>query len=67
VESTLLVWPCEEKVEKSNHGTLEFRSSAGVDRSWGEGLPDNRLADVGSNEKRNTTAQAISLLEKLIK
>ena len=67
LKSTLLVWPCEEKVEKSNHGTLEFRSSAGVDRSWGEGLPDNRLADVGSNEKRNTTAQAISLLEKLIK
>jgi len=62
MESTLLVGPCEEKVEKSNHGTLKFRSSAGIDSGWREGLPDNRLADVGCNEERNTTSKAISLL-----
>ena len=67
LESALLVWPCEEEVEERNDGTLELWSSAGVDGGWGECLPHNRLANVGSDEEGDTTSETISLLEELIK
>ena len=66
IESTLLVRPCQEKVEKCDNSTLELRSSASVDGRWGESLPDDRFAYVGSNEERDTTSQTISFLKKLI-
>jgi hypothetical protein len=67
LERSLLVWPCEEQVEERNDCTLELWSTAGVDGSWGKCLPHNGLADVGRNEKRDTTSETISLLEELIK
>jgi hypothetical protein len=67
VESTLLVGPGQEKVEESDDGTLELGATAGVDGRGGEGLPDDRLADVGSNEQRNTAAETVALLEELVK
>ena len=51
VQGTLLVGPGQEKVEESDDGTLELRATAGVDSRGGEGLPDNGLANVGSNEQ----------------
>jgi hypothetical protein len=53
-------------VEQSDNGSLEFRTTASVDGSWGEGFPDNALTDVGSNEERDTGSQTVALLEKLI-
>jgi hypothetical protein len=67
VQGTLLVGPGEEKVEKSDDGTLELGATAGVDGRGREGLPNNRLANVGSNEQRDTAAQTVALLEKLVK
>jgi hypothetical protein len=65
-QSSLFVGPGEQKVEESDDSTLEFRSTTGVDGRGGESLPDNRLANVGSNEERDTTAQAVTLLEQLV-
>lgn len=45
---------------------MYFRTSASVDGGGAEGLPDDCLTDVSSNEKRNTRAQTIALLQQLI-
>ena len=37
-----------------------------VDGSWTEGLPDNSLTDIGSNEERNTRPQTVAFLQQLI-
>lgn len=67
VQSALLIGPGQEKVEKSDNGALELGTTAGVDGRGGEGLPDDGLANVGGNEQRDTAAQTVTLLEKLIK
>lgn len=54
-------------MDKGNDGTLELGASAGVDGGRRESLPHDRLADVGSNEKRDTTAETVALLEELVK
>lgn len=41
-------------------------TSASVDSSGAEGLPDDCLTDVGCNEERDTRTQTIALLEQLI-
>lgn len=66
LERTLLVWPCQKEVEERNDGALELWTTTGVDGGWRECLPDNGLANVGGNEKRDTTSKTVSLLEKLI-
>ena len=66
LESSLLVGPGHEEVEEGNDGTLELGTTASVDGGGGEGLPDDGLADVGSNEERNAASKTITLLEKLI-
>lgn len=66
LESALLVGPGEQEVEESNDGTLEFGTTAGINGCRGESLPDDRLADVGRDEQRNTAAKSISLLQELI-
>lgn len=65
-QSTLLVGPGEEKVEESNDGTLEFRTTTSVDGGGGEGLPHNGLADVCRDEERDTASKTVALLEQLI-
>lgn len=54
-------------MEQSDDGTLKFRSTTGVNSSGGERLPDNALANVGSDKERDTGSQAIALLEELVK
>ncbi len=53
-------------MEERNDSSLELRSSAGIDGRGRESLPDYGFANVGSDEQRDTTAQPISLLKKLI-
>ena len=62
-----LVVPGEEEMEEGNESTLEFRSTAGVDGSGRECFPDDGLADVGSNEERDTGTETVALLKKLVK
>ena len=66
LEGELLVGPGDQKVNKGDDGTLEFRTSASVDGGRRESLPDDRLANVGSDEERNTTAETVALLEELV-
>jgi len=66
LEGKLLVGPGDQKVDKGNDGTLELRTSAGVDGGRRESLPDDRLADVGGDEEGDTTAETVALLEELI-
>ena len=66
VQGTLLVGPGQEQVEQGDDGTLELGATTGVDGSRGEGLPDDGLANVGRNEKRDTAAETVALLQKFI-
>lgn len=66
LESALLVGPGEEEVEQRNDSSLELWATSSVDGGGGERLPDDRLANVGSNEERDTASKSVSLLEKLI-
>ena len=65
-ERMALVTPGDEEMEKRDDGTLKLGATASVDGGRRERLPDNALANVGSDEKRDTRSQAISLLEKLV-
>lgn len=65
-DGTDLVFTSDEKMEKSNDGSLELSSTPSVDGGGTECFPDNVLTDVGSDEKTDTTSQTVSLLQKLI-
>lgn len=66
LEGKLLVGPGDQKVDKGDDGTLELGTSASVDGGRRESLPDDRLADVGSDEEGDTAAETVALLEELI-
>lgn len=66
LEGPRLAGPSHEEVEERDEGTLKLGALAGVDRRWGERLPDDGLADVGSNEERNARAETVALLEELV-
>ena len=61
-----LVVPGEEEVEEGNESTFKFWSTAGVDGGGRECLPDDGLANVGSNEERDTRTETVTLLEKFV-
>ena len=63
----MFVAPCQEEMEQRNDCSLKLGPSAGIYCRRRECFPDDRLANVGGDEERNTTTQAIPLLEKLIK
>lgn len=67
LESALLVGPGEEEVEQRNDSSLKLWATSSVDGGGRERLPNNRLANVGGNEERDTASETVSLLEKLIK
>mmetsp|Transcript_20549 Transcript_20549/g.30317 ORF Transcript_20549/g.30317 Transcript_20549/m.30317 type:complete len:387 (-) Transcript_20549:18-1178(-) len=67
LESPKLITTSDHQVEKSNDSSLEFSSTSSVEGSGRESLPDNSLANVGSNEKRDTRSKTISLLKQFIK
>lgn len=66
LEGTLLVGPGHQEVEEGDDGTLELGTTTSVDGGRRESLPHDRLANVGGNEQRNTTAETVSLLQELI-
>ena len=53
-------------MEQCDNGSLELCTPAGVDSGRAEGLPDNRLTDVGGYEEGDTRAKAVALLEELV-
>jgi len=65
-KSATLVVPGEEEVEEGNESTLKFGTTACVDGSGRECLPDNGLADVCSNKERDTRTETVTLLEKFV-
>jgi len=67
LERTSLVVPSEQEVEQGNDGTFEFGATASVDSVGGEGFPDDLLADVCSDEQRDTGSETVALGEKLVK
>lgn len=67
LESSALVVPGEKQVEKSDESTFKFGTTSSVDCGWRECLPHNRFANVGGDEKGDTRAETVSLLEKLVK
>lgn len=66
LESSSLVRPRQDQVEQGDDGAFVFRSPTRVDGHRRQGFPDNAFADVGSNEKADTTSETISLLEDFI-
>ena len=65
-KSTALVVPSEEEMEEGNESTFEFRSTTGVDGGGRERLPDDGLANVGSDEERDTGTETVTLLKKFV-
>ena len=61
-----LVVAGDEQVEQRDDGALKLGATSGGDGVWGEGLPDDGLADVGGNEQADAGAQAVSLLQELV-
>lgn len=53
-------------MEERNDCALKLGSTPSVDSVGAEALPDNRLADVGSDEKRDTGAKTVALGKQLV-
>lgn len=53
-------------MKEGDHGPLELGTTTGIDGSWRESLPDDRLADVGCDEQGNATAETVTLLEEFV-
>ena len=67
LQSAAFVVPCQKEVEERDKSTLKLWATTSVDGGRGEGLPDDRLANVSGNEEGDTRAETISLLKELIK
>ena len=65
-KSATLVVPSEEEVEEGDKSTFEFWTATSVDGSGRECLPDDGLANISSNEERDTRAETVTLLEKFV-
>ena len=53
-------------MEESYDGAFKLNTARPSDGVWGEGLPNNALADVGGDEKGDARAKAIAVLQHLI-
>lgn len=53
-------------MEQSDDGALELGTTASIVGRGREGLPNNRFADVSRDEKRDTRAKTVTLLEQLV-
>ena len=54
LQSSLLVWPCEQEVEERDDSAFELRATACIDGRRGESLPYNGFADIRGDKQRNT-------------
>mmetsp|Transcript_34480 Transcript_34480/g.90737 ORF Transcript_34480/g.90737 Transcript_34480/m.90737 type:complete len:386 (+) Transcript_34480:534-1691(+) len=66
LEALPLVGARGDEVEERDERALELRAAARVDRRWREGLPHDRLADVGRDEERDAGAETVALLQELV-
>lgn len=66
-KSRELVGTNVKKVEESDDCALEFRAVRTSDSNWREGLPNDSLANVRSNEDRDSRADTPTDLKELIK
>ena len=66
LKRTHLVVASDEHVEERNDSALELRAEARVDGGGAEGLPHDRLADVGGNEEGDARAKPVALLQELV-
>lgn len=66
LESAGLVVPSEKQVEEGNDGSFKLWSSTGVDGTRAESLPNDRLANVGGNEKVDSGTETVALGQELI-
>ena len=65
-QRTAFVMPREQEVEQRNDGTFELGPTTNVDGGRGEGLPDDRLADVGGDEQVDAGSETVALLKKFV-
>jgi hypothetical protein len=65
-KGTALVIPGEEEVEERDDGAFKLGTTASVDGGRRECLPDDRLADVGGDKERDTGAETVTFLKKLV-
>ena len=65
-EGTALVIPGEKEVEECDKGTLKLGSASGINRSGREGLPDDRLANIGGDEEVDPGAETVTFLKELV-
>jgi len=65
-QCTAFVMPREQEMEQRNDGTFELGPTTNVDGGRREGLPDDRLADVGGDEQVDARAEAVALLKKFV-
>lgn len=66
LEGASLVVPSEQEMEEGDDGTFEFGSTTSVDSVGRKGFPNNRLANVGGDEKRDTGTKTVALGEEFI-
>ena len=65
-ESTDFVLTGSQQVEESNDSSFEFSTAASVDGSGRKAFPNDGLANVGSDKKRDSRAQSISFLKEFV-
>ena len=53
-------------MEEGNDGTFKLSAVASVDGCRAKSLPDNGLADIGGDEKRDTGTKTVALLKQLV-
>ena len=66
LNSVQLVRLSKEEVEESDDGTFELGSLFSTDGNRWETSPEDVLADVSSDEKRDSTAKTVALLQKFV-
>ena len=56
----------KQEVEKCDNCTLKLGSLLSPDSDWRETLPQDDLANVSGDEKRNSASKAITFLQEFI-
>ena len=65
-QSSDFVLTSSQQVEQGNDSSFELGATAGVNGSRREALPNDGLANVGSDKKRDSRAQSVSFLEQFV-
>ncbi len=66
LESRDLVGVLDQRVEQIDNSAFILIVGAAPDSDWGERFPKEGLADVSRDEKRDSTADSVTLLHHLV-